>query len=880
MMTKKRLEIILVLAMALGMVLALGGMAWASTSNAYTINWSGPYNEVNTPSFNLYEYLPSDAVITGITVPVSTLITGATPTYSDGHASIAFTTKVLDNPASETTTFTITTSNYGTISFTLNLSLTGKQKVTISASSRDGSVDGSAHPGYRDLSGTLNNGAAYTGTYTFAYSTEEGTVLNAAPVEAGNYKVTISVPADNADYYGSLTLPFKVTDNPEAAYQIAAGGQWLSGSFTEALDKVYTGGTVRLLKNLDLSSTVAITKDVTITSADDIRIITSTTSGHGYLLNVQANVTLTNLIVDGGSTSNVTAARALIAVSKGKLTLGSGVVVRNNNNITTNGAGGGVCVIGGNLEINGGTISGNTANSGGGIAMVNADAYTTTFKSGSITGNSATKAMFTGGGGAVYIAAGSFIMTGGSMENNRAASGGAIYLTPSGHCSFTLKNGTISGNTATYGGGICAMSADLAFSGGSVTGNTATADGGGVYETTGSTIHVSGSINITGNRCGEGKDAADFYLIGGDTFTVGVLSHDAHVNFYARPANYLDQIVGGPAGGYTISEADVAKFVYEDEAYILKLDNGNIVLAEAPPVYTVAVTNDGNGTASPNLTSGESGTKVTLTATPNAGYRFKQWQVISGGVVIADHSFTIGTADVEIKAVFERMVDIPVFSPASGILVDRGSSVSITCATEGATIYYTTDGSTPTHDSIVYREPIVISGDTTIKAISVKAGMADSVVATAEYTLKTNASVPVITSQPVSASYVQNAMASVLTVEASASDVGMLSYQWYSNTKNAGEGGTPIQGATNPNYTPPTGTTGTTYYYCVVTHTNENATGTQTAIAVSSIAKIEILDAPVLPETGDNHHIGLWIALCVLSLTGMRLMRSQKRRRA
>lgn len=880
MMKKKRLKMFLVLAMALGMMLALGGMAWASANGTHTVNWSGPYDQVNTLSVDLYDYLPDGAVITGITVPTSTLITGATPTYSDGHASIAFTTKVLDNPASETTSFTVTTSNYGTISFTLNLSLTGKQKVTISASSQDGSVNGSAHPGYRDLSGTLNNGASYTGTYTFAYSTEDGTALNAAPVEAGNYKVTISVPADNADYYGSLTLPFKVTDNPEATYQMVENGSWLTGSFTEALDKVYKGGTVKLLQDLDLSSTVAITKDVTITSADDRKAITSTTSGHGYLLNVQANVTLTNLIVDGGSTANVTATRALIAVNKGKLTLGSGAMVCNNNNITTNGAGGGVCVIGGDLEINGGTISGNTANSGGGIAMVNASAYTTTFNSGSITGNSATKAMFTGGGGAVYIAAGSFIMAGGSMENNRAATGGAVYLDHSGNCSFTLNNGRISGNTATYGGGICAMSADLAFSGGSVTGNTATADGGGVYETTGSTIHVSGSINITGNRCGEGKDAADFYLIGGDTFTVGALSHDAHVNFYARPANYLDQIVGGPAGGHTISEADVAKFAYEDEDYILKLDNGNIVLAEAPPVYAVAVTNDGNGTASSSLTSGESGTKVTLTATPNAGYRFKQWQVISGGVVIADNSFTIGTADVEIKAVFERMVDIPVFSPASGTLVDSGSSVAITCATEGATIYYTTDGSTPTHDSRVYREPIAISGDTTIKAIAVKAGMADSVVATAEYTLKTNAAVPVITGQPVSASYVQHAKASVLTVETSVSDGGILSYQWYSNTKNAVEGGTPIQGATNPNYTPPTGTAGTTYYYCVVTHTNENATGTQTAIAISSIAKIEILNTPVLPETSDNSPIGLWIALGVLSLAGIWLMMGQKLRRA
>ena len=47
------------------------------------------------------------------------------------------------------------------------------------------------------------------------------------------------------------------------------------------------------------------------------------------------------------------------------------------------------------------------------------------------------------------------------------------------------------------------------------------------------------------------------------------------------------------------------------------------------------------------------GTKVTLTATPKDGYRFVEWQVVSGGVTIADDSFTIQSADVTVKAVFE-----------------------------------------------------------------------------------------------------------------------------------------------------------------------------------------------------------------------------------
>lgn len=71
--------------------------------------------------------------------------------------------------------------------------------------------------------------------------------------------------------------------------------------------------------------------------------------------------------------------------------------------------------------------------------------------------------------------------------------------------------------------------------------------------------------------------------------------------------------------------------------------------------FNVTVSNDGNGTASASPTSGAADTEVTLTATPNDGYRFKEWQVDAGGVTVSDNKFTIGTADVEIKAVFEEI---------------------------------------------------------------------------------------------------------------------------------------------------------------------------------------------------------------------------------
>ena len=71
--------------------------------------------------------------------------------------------------------------------------------------------------------------------------------------------------------------------------------------------------------------------------------------------------------------------------------------------------------------------------------------------------------------------------------------------------------------------------------------------------------------------------------------------------------------------------------------------------------YIVTVQSDGNGTASADVTYGATGTEVTLTATPSAGYQFKEWQVISGGVTITNNKFTIGTENVVVKAIFEEV---------------------------------------------------------------------------------------------------------------------------------------------------------------------------------------------------------------------------------
>ena len=79
-------------------------------------------------------------------------------------------------------------------------------------------------------------------------------------------------------------------------------------------------------------------------------------------------------------------------------------------------------------------------------------------------------------------------------------------------------------------------------------------------------------------------------------------------------------------------------------------------------------------------------------------------------------------------------VATPTFSPAGGTYYEP-QTVSIDCNTEGATIYYTTDGTEPTIESSVYSSPLVIANSTTVKAIACKEGMENSNVATAEYNI-------------------------------------------------------------------------------------------------------------------------------------------------
>lgn len=82
-------------------------------------------------------------------------------------------------------------------------------------------------------------------------------------------------------------------------------------------------------------------------------------------------------------------------------------------------------------------------------------------------------------------------------------------------------------------------------------------------------------------------------------------------------------------------------------------------------------------------------------------------------------------------------VATPIFSPKAGVY-ETIQNVNISCATPGAIIHYTTDGSEPNASSPIYFEPIMADASITIAAIAFKEDMEPSQTATASYIIRPN----------------------------------------------------------------------------------------------------------------------------------------------
>jgi hypothetical protein len=146
----------------------------------------------------------------------------------------------------------------------------------------------------------------------------------------------------------------------------------------------------------------------------------------------------------------------------------------------------------------------------------------------------------------------------------------------------------------------------------------------------------------------------------------------------------------------------------------------SVSITDATPGATIYYTMDGSV---PSTSSTVYSGPITLGATTTVN------------AIAAETGYTTSTMASAVYTYAPVTVATPVFAPVTGTSFSSTLSVSITDATAGATIYYTTDGSVPSTSSTVYAGPITLSATTTVNAIAAAPGDTTSAMASATYTL-------------------------------------------------------------------------------------------------------------------------------------------------
>ncbi|GHU49019.1 hypothetical protein FACS1894200_07070 [Spirochaetia bacterium] len=261
-------------------------------------------------------------------------------------------------------------------------------------------------------------------------------------------------------------------------------------TLAKAVDTALKGTTVKTITIIGtLNSTSEGTREFYITNngTAEILITGKSDSEKGYLMNYsgygggikisgKSQVRFENVVISGGYQGG---GGGGMNISEAAVTLGKGVEIRRNR-ASNNGWGGGVRLNSGTLTmLEGAEISENIVSI---YASGNYDAYSR--------------------GGGVYVAGGTFIMSGGTISGNTGSNGGGVYG------SVIMSGGSISGNTTNGNGG--GVYGSVIMSGGSISGNTANGNGGGV---SGSVI-MSGLMFIHKSKSAKKLSKSDFVFDG------------------------------------------------------------------------------------------------------------------------------------------------------------------------------------------------------------------------------------------------------------------------------------------------------------------------------------------------------------------------------
>ena len=295
-------------------------------------------------------------------------------------------------------------------------------------------------------------------------------------------------------------------------------------SLSDAIDRA-AGKTVKLTHDEEIAGQITITSTVTIDLNGCILTKGITDGGLRPVFRIESNGVLIIEDTDGnGKIQGGNDEESIITVIGGTLNLKGGTLTGN----TSTGDGGAVYVSDGTFNMSGGTISDNTAAEGGGVYATGNS--TVTISGGTISDNTATSdTMF-------------------NSETSPAGGGGVAIVGGFGYnIKLEMTGGTITGNTAKGAGGgigirrgVDTCTPTFTMTGGSITNNTAeNAEGGGIrIEGNGEIDPKRGNILITGNKCYSTRD-----LGGGGIFVVNSGKTTIH------NAIITDNTAGGLGGG-------------------------------------------------------------------------------------------------------------------------------------------------------------------------------------------------------------------------------------------------------------------------------------------------------------------------------------------